>query len=68
MRNIVFALWNINQLSRKIWSTEDDLMQVFAQKICVDYVFGCDCDGVIYYADVKTYCFTTKKRILMSMI
>lgn len=32
---------------------EDDLMQVFAQKICVDYVFGCDCDGMIYYADVK---------------
>ena len=32
---------------------EDDLMQVFAQKICVDYVFGCDCDGIIYYADVK---------------
>lgn len=32
---------------------DEDLMQVFAQKICVDYVFGCDCDGVIYYADVK---------------
>lgn len=32
---------------------EDDLMQVFAQKICVDYVFGGSCDGVIYYADVK---------------
>ncbi len=31
----------------------DDLMQVFAQKICVDYVFDCDCDAVIYYADVK---------------
>ncbi len=31
----------------------DDLMQVFAQKICVDYVFDCDSDGVIYYADVK---------------
>lgn len=31
----------------------DDLMQVFAQKICTDYVFGCDCEGVIYYADVK---------------
>lgn len=31
----------------------EDLMQVFAQKICVDYVFGCDCDGYIYYADVK---------------
>ena len=32
---------------------EEDLMQVFAQKICVDYVFDCDCDGVLYYADVK---------------
>lgn len=31
----------------------DDLMQVFAQKICVDYIFNCDCDGVLYYADVK---------------
>lgn len=32
---------------------DDDLMQVFAQKVCVDYVFGTDCDGIIYYADVK---------------
>ena len=32
---------------------EDDLMQVFAQKVCVDFVFGGDSDGVIYYADVK---------------
>ena len=32
---------------------DEDLMQVFAQKICVDYVFGCDCDAVIYYADVR---------------
>ena len=39
---------------------EDDLMQVFAQKICVDYVFGCECDGVIYYADVK-------KRIILPL-
>lgn len=31
----------------------DDLMQVFAQKICTDHVFGCDCEGYIYYADVK---------------
>lgn len=31
----------------------DDLMQVFAQKICVDYVFDCDCEGYLYYADVK---------------
>ncbi|MCI8631807.1 MAG: Dna2/Cas4 domain-containing protein, partial [Firmicutes bacterium] len=26
----------------------EDLMQVFAQKICVDYIFKCDCDAVIY--------------------
>lgn len=32
---------------------EDDMMQVFAQKICVDYVFGCNSEAVIYYADVK---------------
>lgn len=32
---------------------EEDCMQVFAQKLCVDYVFGCDCDAAIYYADVK---------------
>lgn len=32
---------------------EDDAMQVFAQKICVDYVFGGDCDGVLFYGDVK---------------
>lgn len=32
---------------------EDDLLQVFAQKLCVDYIFGCDCEAVIYYSDVK---------------
>lgn len=32
---------------------EEDLMQVFAQKICVDFVFGGDCDAVLYYANVK---------------
>lgn len=31
----------------------DDLMQVFAQKICADYVFGCNCEGYLYYADIK---------------
>lgn len=31
----------------------EDLMQVFAQKLCVDYVFGGDCGGILYYADVK---------------
>ena len=37
---------------------EDDMLQVFAQKICVDYVFGGDCSAVLYYADVR-------KRILL---
>ena len=32
---------------------EEDMMQVIAQKICVDNVFRCDCEAVIYYADVK---------------
>lgn len=31
----------------------EDLMQIFAQKVCVDYVFSCDCAAEIYYADVK---------------
>lgn len=31
----------------------DDLMQVFAQKVCIDYVFGCDCNAVLYYANVR---------------
>jgi CRISPR-associated exonuclease Cas4 len=32
---------------------EDDALQVFAQKICVDKIFHCDSKGVIYYADVR---------------
>lgn len=32
---------------------EEDLMQVFAQKICVDSVFKTDAEGYLYYADVK---------------
>ena len=32
---------------------EDDLMQVFAQKICVDYIFRCHCDAILYYGDVR---------------
>ena len=34
----------------------EDLMQVFAQKICVDYVFQCNSVGTIYYSN-------TRKRI-----
>ena len=30
-----------------------DLMQVFAQQICVDHVLGGDCEASIYYADVR---------------
>lgn len=36
----------------KNWNDED-LMQVFAQKLCVDYIFGGDCTAEIYYADVR---------------
>jgi len=32
---------------------EEDCIQVFAQKICVDSIFNCDSECVIYYADVK---------------
>lgn len=32
---------------------EDDALQVFAQKLCVDNIFHCDSRGVIFYADVK---------------
>ncbi len=31
----------------------DDALQVFAQKVCVDSVFHCDCQAALYYADVK---------------
>lgn len=32
---------------------EEDVMQVFAQKLCVDAIFGCDCEAVLYYAKEK---------------
>lgn len=32
---------------------EEDMMQVFAQKLCVDYIFGCDSEAEIYYADMR---------------
>lgn len=31
----------------------DDAMQVFAQKVCVDYVFKTKASAYLYYADVK---------------
>ena len=39
---------------------EDDVMQVFAQKLCVDHVFSTNVDGAIYYAN-------TKKRIVLPL-
>ncbi len=38
----------------------EDLMQVFAQKLCVDYVFGGSCNGIIYY-------FDTRKRVKLPL-
>jgi CRISPR-associated exonuclease Cas4 len=32
---------------------DEDAMQIFAQKICVDHVFSTDCSAEIYYADTK---------------
>lgn len=36
----------------------DDAIQVYAQKLCVDNVFSCDSEAVIYYAD-------SKKRVVL---
>lgn len=33
--------------------SETDAIQVFAQKICADYVWNCNSDAFIYYADKK---------------
>lgn len=30
-----------------------DAIQVFAQKLCADYVWGCDSEAYIYYCDIK---------------
>lgn len=43
-------------MSKEKLFREEDAMQIFAQKICVDYVFKTDSRAAIYYAD-------TKKRI-----
>lgn len=32
---------------------ESDAIQVFAQKLCVDYVFNCDSEAYIYYSDIR---------------
>lgn len=37
---------------------ETDAIQVFAQKLCADYIWKCNSEGYIYYAD-------TRKRVKM---
>lgn len=32
---------------------ESDAIQVYAQKICADSIFGCNCNAYIYYGDVR---------------
>lgn len=33
--------------------SEPDAIQVFAQKICADSIFGVSCEGILYYCDVR---------------
>lgn len=32
---------------------DTDAIQVFAQKICADYIWKCDCEAYIYYSDIR---------------
>ncbi len=32
---------------------ETDAIQVFAQKLCADYIWNCDSEGYIYYCDTR---------------
>lgn len=33
--------------------SETDAIQVFAQKLCADHIYGASCGGVLYYSDVR---------------
>ena len=33
--------------------SEPDAIQVFAQKLCADSIYGVNCEGVLFYSDVK---------------
>lgn len=39
---------------------EEDVMQVFSQKLCVDSIFSCSCGAEIYYAN-------TRKRVVLPL-
>lgn len=32
---------------------ETDAIQVFAQKMCIDYIWKCECECYIYYSDIR---------------
>lgn len=32
---------------------DSDAIQVFAQKLCADYVWGCDAEAYLYYSDIR---------------
>jgi CRISPR-associated exonuclease Cas4 len=32
---------------------ESDAIQVFAQKLCIDYIFNCNSEAYIYYSNIK---------------
>lgn len=36
---------------------ETDAIQVFAQKICADYIWKCDCEAYLYYSDIRKRVF-----------
>lgn len=40
-------------LSKSKTAQEADIIQTFAQKVCADSIFGVNCEGVLYYTDVR---------------
>ena len=42
---------------------DDDALQVYAQKVCADTVFGCDADMVLYYTREKKRVAVPRERI-----
>jgi len=56
-RNVAYNIVEYKpSMPKSLTYSIEDAMQVFAQKMCVDYIFNCNCSGSIFYSD-------TKKRI-----
>lgn len=50
---------------------ETDAIQVFAQKMCADYIWGCDSEGYIYYSETRKRIrlpFDNEKERYMSLL